>query len=77
MSIAMKDGERESIFEGIYQYMSAQKLQQAMLVHLTNQAYHLTDLCKIMDLSIKKVIPLIPLGIISEDSLIPSNKTFL
>ena len=54
MSIAMKDGERESIFEGIYQYMSAQKLQQAMLVHLTNQAYHLTDLCKIMDLSIKK-----------------------
>lgn len=38
MSIAMKDGgEGEYGFEGIYQYMSAQKLQQAMLVHLTNR----------------------------------------
>lgn len=79
MSIDMKDGERESIFEDICQYMSAQKLQQAMLlnnVHLTNQAYHLADLCKIMDQSIKKGIPLKPLGIISEDSLIASNKMF-
>ena len=43
MSIAMKERERESIFEDICQYRSAQKLQQAMLlnnVHLTNQAYH-------------------------------------
>ena len=31
---------------------------------------------KIMDLSIKKGIPLKPLGIISEDNLIASNKMF-
>ena len=43
MSIPMKDRERESMFEDICQYRSAQKVQQALLlnnVHLTNQAYH-------------------------------------